>query len=172
MNHSPEIGENVFIAENASVIGRVKIGNESSIWYNVVLRGDVDEIIIGERTNIQDGAILHCSSLRTPVIIGNDVTIGHHALIHGCRIGDEVLVGMGAIILDEVVIPSHTVIGAGALITERSELESGWLYAGIPARKIKALTPAQILHLKSSATHYVENAKLHSKGEIIHRNEK
>ena len=125
------------------------------------MRGDIDFLIIGERTNIQDGAILHCSGFRTPTIVGNDVTIGHRAIIHGCTIGDEVLIGMGAIILDEAVIPSHTVIGAGALVTERSQLESGWLYAGVPARKIKPLTPEQIGLLKASAAHYVENARMH-----------
>ncbi len=167
LHHVPQIAENVFIAENATVIGRVKIGKDSSVWYNAVLRGDIDEIIVGERTNIQDGALLHCSGMRTPCVVGNDVTIGHHALIHGCTIGDEVLIGMGAIILDEAVIPSHTVIAAGALVTERSQLESGWLYAGIPAQKIKPLTQAQILLLKKSAEHYVENAALHAKSDII-----
>ncbi len=161
LSFSPQIAENVFIAENASIIGRVWIGKDSSVWYNAILRGDVDDIRIGERTNIQDAAILHCSTFRSPTIIGNDVTIGHGAMIHGCKIGDEVLIGMGAIILDEVVIPSHTVVAAGALVTERSVLESGFLYAGVPAKKIKALLPEQIEMLKVSAWHYVENAKAH-----------
>lgn len=161
LSYSPQIAEDVFVAENATVIGRVFIGKDSSIWYNAILRGDVDEIRIGERTNIQDAAILHCSTHRSPTVIGNDVTIGHQAMIHGCTIGDEVLIGMGAIILDEVVIPKHTVVAAGALITERSVLESGFLYAGVPAKKIKALSPEQISMLKLSALHYVENAKAH-----------
>ncbi len=159
LSYSPQIAEGVFIAENATIIGRVSIGKDSSVWYNAILRGDVDEIHIGERTNIQDAAILHCSVQRQAVIIGNDVTIGHGAMIHGCTIEDEVLIGMGAIILDEAYIPKHTVVAAGALVTERSVLESGFLYAGMPAKKIKALSPEQIALLKVSAAHYVENAK-------------
>lgn len=160
-NHSPQIAECVFIAENASIIGQVTIGKDSSIWYNAVLRGDVDAIIIGDRTNIQDAAIVHCTTFRNPTRIGNDVTIGHRAIIHGCTIEDEVLIGMGAIILDDALVPKHTVVGAGALVTERSILESGWLYAGVPAKKIKALSQEQITMLKLSALHYVENGKLH-----------
>lgn len=159
LSHTPQIAEGVFIAENATIIGRVFIGKDSSVWYNAILRGDVDEIWVGERTNIQDAAILHCSTHRQPTRIGNDVTIGHGAMIHGCTIEDEVLIGMGAIILDEAFIPKHTVVAAGALITERCVLESGFLYAGIPAKKVKALSPEQIAMLKMSALHYVENAK-------------
>ncbi len=159
LSHTPQIAEGVFIAENATIIGRVFIGKDSSVWYNAILRGDVDEIRVGERTNIQDAAILHCSTYRQPTVIGNDVTIGHGAMIHGCTIEDEVLIGMGAIILDEAFIPRHTVVAAGALITERSVLESGFLYAGVPAQKVKALSSEQIAMLKMSALHYVENAK-------------
>lgn len=158
---SPEIAEGVFVAENATIIGQVKIGKDSSVWYQAVLRGDVDAIVIGERTNIQDAAIVHCTTFRTPTIIGNDVTVGHRAILHGCQIGDEVLIGMGAIILDEAVVPKHTVVAAGALVTERMVLESGWLYAGIPAKKIKQLTPQQIEMFRLSAAHYVETARLH-----------
>ncbi|MFN0200077.1 MAG: gamma carbonic anhydrase family protein [Bacteroidia bacterium] len=167
-NIAPSIAEGVFIAENATVIGRVVIGAQSSIWYNTVLRGDVDEIRIGERTNIQDSAILHCSTHRSPVVIGNDVTVGHGAMIHGCTIEDEVLIGMGAIILDEAYIPKQCVVAAGALVTERSVLESGWLYAGIPAKKIKPLTDEQIAGLKLNALHYVENAEEHKHCQDIH----
>lgn len=165
--YAPQIAEGVFIAENATVIGNVTIGKDSSVWYNAILRGDVDAIVVGESTNIQDAAIVHCSTARTPVIIGDFVTIGHGAMIHGCRIGNHVLVGMGAIILDEAVVPDATVIAAGALVTERSVLESGWLYAGVPAKKVKPLTPEQVAMLPLSATHYVENARLHKQGEII-----
>jgi carbonic anhydrase/acetyltransferase-like protein (isoleucine patch superfamily) len=166
----PELAENVFVAANASVIGKVKIGKNSSVWYNAVLRGDMEEIIIGERTNIQDGAIVHTTTLRTPTVIGNDVTVGHNAIIHGCTIENEVLIGMGAIILDEVHVPKHTIVAANALVTERSVLESGWLYAGIPAKKIKELSPAQIKHLKMSAEHYVLNAEIHQKHSIVIEN--
>lgn len=167
LSHAPIIDESVFVAENATIIGRVKIGKQSSIWYNAILRGDVDEIIIGERTNIQDAAIIHCSTSRSPTCIGNDVTIGHNAIVHGCTIADEVLIGMAAIILDEAVIPKHTIIAAGALVTEKSVLESGFLYAGIPAKKIKALSEAQINMFKISALHYVANAENHKNSELI-----
>jgi gamma-carbonic anhydrase len=167
LSHAPIIDASVFVAANATIIGRVKIGKQSSIWYNAILRGDVDEIIIGERTNIQDAALIHCSTSRSPTRIGNDVTIGHHAIVHGCTIGDEVLIGMGAIILDEVIIPSHTIVAAGALVTEKAVLESGFMYAGIPAKKIKALSPEQVNMFKISALHYVENAENHKNSELI-----
>lgn len=160
-NVIPQIAQNVFLAENATIIGDVEIGEGSSIWYQAVLRGDVGKIIIGKRTNIQDGAIVHCTTGLTPSIIGDEVVVGHRAIIHGCTIEDQVLIGMGAIILDEAVIPSHTIIGAGALVPQKSQLESGYLYAGVPAKKIKPLSDAQKMMIKMGALHYVENGKLH-----------
>lgn len=159
--HHPQIAEEVFVAENATVVGEVSIGAQSSIWYQAVLRGDVGAIMIGERTNIQDAAILHCTTGRTPTRVGNDVVVGHRAILHGCTIEDEVLIGMGAIVLDEAVVPKHTIVAAGALVPEGKILESGFLYAGIPAKKLKPLRPQQLQMIKLGAMTYVEKAKYH-----------
>ncbi len=159
--YTPIIHETVKLAENATLIGEVSIGAASSVWYNAVLRGDVGAILIGERTNIQDGAILHCTTGRTPCRVGNEVVVGHRAILHGCTVEDQVLIGMGAIILDEAVVPSHTIIAAGALITEGKHLEAGKLYAGVPARPIKDLSEQQIVMIQMGAAHYVEAAGEH-----------
>lgn len=158
---SPQTTHPVYLAENATLIGRVHIGRESSLWYNAVARGDVEAIFIGEQSNIQDGAILHCSTGRSPLRIGSRVTVGHAAILHGCTLHDELLIGMGATVLDDAVVPSHTLVAAGALVPERMVLESGFLYAGIPAKKIRPLTEAEIAHIRRSALHYVEMAKQH-----------
>jgi len=136
---SPKFGENCFIAENATIIGDVVVSNDCSIWYNAVIRGDVCPIKIGEKTNIQDGAVIHGTFNKSETIIGNNVSIGHNAIVHGCIIEDNVLIGMGAIIMDNTRIPSNVVIGAGAVIAENKQLESGWIYAGVPAKKLKPL---------------------------------
>lgn len=151
----PQIGKNTFLAETAVVIGDVVIGEECSIWYHVVIRGDVHFIRIGNRTNIQDGAVLHCTYQTAPLIIGDEVTIGHGAIVHGCTIGNRVLIGMGAIVLDHAEIPDNTLIAAGALVPQHAKLEAGYLYAGIPARPIKPLSPEQIENLKDYASRYV-----------------
>ncbi|MEZ4771752.1 MAG: gamma carbonic anhydrase family protein [Bacteroidia bacterium] len=166
---SPKIDSSVFLAENATIIGDVEIGEQSSIWYFAVLRGDVGAIRIGKRTNIQDGAIVHCTTGLTPAHIGNDCVIGHQAMIHGATIEDEVLIGMGAIVLDEAVVPTHTIVAAGALVPQGSKLESGFLYAGIPAKKIKPLTPQQIDMIRLGAAHYIENGKAHRESKIVER---
>ncbi|MEL6133866.1 MAG: gamma carbonic anhydrase family protein, partial [Bacteroidota bacterium] len=160
-NHQPVIAPDAYIAENATVIGEVIIGSQSSIWYQAVLRGDVGLIQIGERSNIQDGAILHCTTGLTPCVVGNDVVVGHRAILHGCTVEDECLIGMGAIVLDRVVVPKHTIVGAGALVPEGKILESGWLYAGIPAKPIKKLATHHIQMIQGGAMHYVENAREH-----------
>ncbi|MCX8111828.1 MAG: gamma carbonic anhydrase family protein [Bacteroidia bacterium] len=151
----PQIGRDTFIAENAVIIGDVLIGDSCSIWYHVVIRGDVHFIRIGNRTNIQDGAVLHCSYQKAPLTIGNEVTIGHRAVIHGCTIGDRVVIGMGAIILDHAQVPDDVFIAAGALIPQNAKLESGYLYAGIPARPIRTLSPEELTELKLYADRYV-----------------
>jgi carbonic anhydrase/acetyltransferase-like protein (isoleucine patch superfamily) len=151
----PKIAQGVFVAPNATIIGDVTIGHQSSIWFNAVLRGDVEAIIIGQRTNIQDGCIIHTSTNRCPTIIGNDVTVGHRAILHGCTIEDEVLIGMGAIVLDEAVVPRHTLVAAGALVPEKMVLESGWVYAGVPVKKVKPLTAAQVEGILLGARGYV-----------------
>lgn len=137
---TPSIGEDCFIAENAVIIGDVTIGSQSSIWYGAVLRGDVNSIIIGNKCNIQDGAVLHCTFEKTVLNLGNQVSIGHRAIIHGCTIEDDVLVGMGAIVMDGAIVPSKCLIAAGAVVTEGAVLESEMVYAGVPARPIKPLS--------------------------------
>ena len=132
----PIIGRRCFLAENAAIIGDVKMGDDCSIWYSAVLRGDVNPIIMGDRVNIQDGAVLHTLHKRSVVEIGNDVSVGHNAVIHGAKVGNNVLVGMGAILMDNAVIPDNTIIAAGAVVLSNQVLEPG-IYAGIPAKKVK-----------------------------------
>jgi carbonic anhydrase/acetyltransferase-like protein (isoleucine patch superfamily) len=151
----PQLGENVFIAPNATIVGEVIIGNNCSFWFNTVVRGDVHRIEIGNNSNIQDGAILHCTYQKAALKIGNEVSIGHGAIVHGCTIHDRVLIGMGAKVLDHAVIESEVIIAAGAIVLENFHAESGFLYAGIPARKIKPLTEAQKELLKRTADNYI-----------------
>jgi carbonic anhydrase/acetyltransferase-like protein (isoleucine patch superfamily) len=132
----PQIGHRCFLAENAAIIGDVKMGDDCSIWYGAVLRGDVNPIILGDRVNIQDGAVLHTLYKRSVVEIGNDVSVGHNAVIHGAKVGNNVLVGMGAILMDNAVIPDNTIIAAGAVVLSNQVLEPG-VYAGIPAKQVK-----------------------------------
>jgi carbonic anhydrase/acetyltransferase-like protein (isoleucine patch superfamily) len=134
---SPSIPEDCYIAENATIVGDVTIGQQCSIWFNAVLRGDVNFIKIGNKVNIQDGAVVHCTYQKHPTIIGNNVSVGHNAIVHGCTIHDNVLVGMGAIIMDNCTIHSNTIIAAGAVITQNTVVESGTIYAGVPAKKVK-----------------------------------
>lgn len=146
-NHTPEIGEDVFLAETAVVIGDVKIGAHSSIWYNVTIRGDVNSITIGENSNIQDGAVIHTlydgSKHPSQTHIGNNVSVGHNAVIHGGIIDDDCLIGMGAIVLDNAHIPSGCIIAAGALVLSNAQLEPNSVYAGVPAKKVKEVSPEQ-----------------------------
>jgi carbonic anhydrase/acetyltransferase-like protein (isoleucine patch superfamily) len=138
---TPTIGKNSYIAENATIIGDVEMGEDCSIWFQAVVRGDVNSIRMGNKVNVQDGTVIHGTYLTAPTHIGNNVSIGHRALIHGCTIHDNVLVGMGAIIMDKAVVEENCLIGAGAIVLENSVLESGYIYAGIPARKVKVLSP-------------------------------
>lgn len=160
--HCPKIHSEAVVLEMAVLVGDVEVGEGSSIWYGAILRGDVQPIRIGMNSNIQDGAILHASTGRVPCIVGDRVTVGHQAILHGCTVEDEALIGMGAVILDEAVVPSHTIVAAKAVVLEGTKLESGFLYAGIPARKIKPLTPDQINKLRSGAMHYVTLAREHA----------
>ena len=137
--NTPQIEEDVFLADNATIIGDVYIGKGSSVWFNVVIRGDVNFIRIGENTNIQDNTTIHTTYQRFPTIIGNNVTVGHNAVIHACTLEDNVLVGMGAIIMDNAVVRTGSIIAAGAVVTPGTEVEPYSLYAGLPARKIKSL---------------------------------
>jgi carbonic anhydrase/acetyltransferase-like protein (isoleucine patch superfamily) len=140
---TPQIGENVYLAENATIIGDVVIGRDSSIWFNTVLRGDVNSIRIGNKVNIQDGSVLHTLYRKSTIEIGDNVSIGHNVTIHGAKICDNVLVGMGATILDDAVIGENSIIAANALITSGTIVEPGSLYAGVPAKKIKDVSPEQ-----------------------------
>jgi carbonic anhydrase/acetyltransferase-like protein (isoleucine patch superfamily) len=136
---SPTFGHNCFIADNATITGDVVIGDDCSIWFNAVVRGDVHSIRIGNKVNIQDGVIVHCTYQTAAVTIGNNVSIAHNAVIHGCTIHDNVLVGMGAILMDHVVVESNSIIAAGAVVSKGTVIESGSVYAGIPAKKIKSV---------------------------------
>lgn len=135
----PKFGTDCFLADNAVIIGDVIMGDHCSVWWSAVVRGDVNAIRIGDRVNIQDGAVLHCTFQKSQTIIGNDVSIGHNAIVHGCTLENEVLVGMGAIIMDLAVVQKHVIVAAGAVVLENSVLESGWIYAGTPAKKLKEL---------------------------------
>ena len=143
----PIFGKEIFLAENATIVGEVVMGDNCSVWFSAVVRGDVNSIKIGNRVNIQDGAVVHCTYKTAATIIGNNVSIGHNALIHGCTINDNVLIGMGAIIMDRAIIESNSIIAAGAVILEGTHIESGTIYAGVPARKIKHLNKHQSTQL-------------------------
>jgi gamma-carbonic anhydrase len=137
---TPQLGNNCFIAENATIVGDVIAGNDCSFWFNSVVRGDVHYIRIGNKVNVQDGTIIHCTYQKAPTNIGNNVSIGHRAIVHGCTVHDNVLIGMGAIIMDGCVIESNTLIAAGSIVLEGTRVESGSVYAGTPAKKIKELS--------------------------------
>ncbi len=154
---TPQIHDSAWIAENAVITGNVEIGENSSVWFGVVIRGDVNKIQIGNNCNIQDLTMVHGTYHRGDTILGDNVSIGHRAIIHGCQIRDNVLIGMGAILLDDVIIPSNTVIAAGALITSNMKLESGFIYAGSPAKKLKPLPQEGIdYYIKGTADHYIK----------------
>ncbi|HEY1025231.1 MAG TPA: gamma carbonic anhydrase family protein [Sphingobacteriaceae bacterium] len=152
---SPQWGNECFIAENSTIVGDVAMGDKCSVWFNAVIRGDVNYIRIGNNTNIQDGAVIHCTYETAPTNIGNNVSIGHNALVHGCTLKDNVLVGMGAIVMDHAVVEEFCIIAAGAIVLSNTICESGYLYAGAPARKIKPVTEEQILLLKNLPGRYV-----------------
>ncbi len=139
---TPRFGKDCYLAENATIVGDVVMGDACSVWFQAVVRGDVHWIRIGHRVNIQDGAVIHCTYQRAPTTIGDDVSIGHRAIVHGCTIHERVLVGMGAIVMDHAVVEPHVLIAAGAVVPEGMQLESGYIYAGIPARKLKPLSEA------------------------------
>ena len=160
---NPDIGTDVYIDESAQVIGRVEIGDDSSIWPNTTIRGDVNWIKIGANTSVQDGSVLHVTHDHTnkhpggyPLMIGSQVTVGHNVVLHGCTIEDNCLIGMGAIILDDAYLEKNVFLAAGALVSPGKRLESGYLYVGSPAKKARALTEDEIEGLQYSADHYVK----------------
>jgi carbonic anhydrase/acetyltransferase-like protein (isoleucine patch superfamily) len=161
--HFPQLGEGVYIDESAVVIGQVVIGDHTSVWPNTTIRGDVNWIKIGANTSIQDGSTLHVTHDHTnkhpggyPLTVGNQVTVGHNVVLHGCTIEDNCLIGMGAIILDDAHLEKNVFVAAGALVTPGKRLESGHLYVGSPAKKLRALTEEEIAGLQYSADHYVK----------------
>lgn len=137
----PQFGEDCYLAENATVVGDVIMGNECSVWFNAVVRGDVNSIRMGYRVNVQDGAVIHCTYEKTKVNLGNHVSIGHNALVHGCTVEDNVLIGMGSIVMDDCYIEANSIIAAGAVLLEGTRVESWSIYAGVPAKKVKTLSP-------------------------------
>lgn len=160
-NHTPEIHETCMIDETCVIIGEVSLADDVSVWPYAVLRGDVNSITVGARSNIQDGSVLHVSHKTaakpegSPLVIGEDVTVGHKAMLHGCRIGNRVLVGMGTTVLDDAVIEDDVMIGAGSLVPPRKRLEGGYLYVGSPVKQVRVLTDEEKAFLKYSAAHYV-----------------
>lgn len=154
-NIRPSIPGTCWLAENSTIVGDVKLGDNCSVWFNAVIRGDVNSIKIGDRTNIQDGAVIHCTYQKAATIIGNDVSIGHNALVHGCIVKDHVLVGMGAIVMDNAILGEYTIIAAGSVVLENTICESGYLYAGTPAKKIKPITEEQRALLNKLPENYM-----------------
>lgn len=158
LGKTPVWGEDCFIAENATLIGDLVMGDQCSVWYQAVIRGDVNEIRLGDRVNVQDGAVIHATYQTAPTHIGNDVSIGHNAIVHGCTIHDKVLIGMGSIVMDHCIVNANSIIAAGSVVTQRTVIESGSVYAGIPAKKIKtidaALQQGEIERIASNYLHY------------------
>ena len=153
----PKWGADCYLAENATIVGDVTLGNECSVWFNAVVRGDVHSIKIGNRVNIQDGAINHCTYKKHPTQIGDNVSIGHNALVHGCTLHNNVLIGMGSIVMDNCVVHSNSIVAAGAVLLENTVVESGCIYAGVPAKKVKEINEEQSAALiKGIANNYVE----------------
>ncbi len=162
----PQIHPSVFLAENSVVIGDVHIGEDSSVWYGVVIRGDVNYIRIGKRTNIQDNSVIHVTHDTHPTVIGDEVTVGHRVILHGCTVGNRVLIGMGAVVMDGVKINDYVLVGAGALITPNKEIPSGVLVAGVPAKVIRDLRPEEIRLIEESAQNYVNYRNTYLQGSL------
>jgi len=155
---SPQLGPNCFVAENATLVGDVVLGQDCTVWFNAVVRGDVNSIRIGDQTNIQDGVVIHCTYQRAATTIGSRVSIGHRAIVHGCTVADDVLIGMGAIVMDHAVVGTGCIIAAGAVVLENTVCEPGYLYAGVPARRIKPITDEQRATIARTAANYMQYA--------------
>lgn len=160
---TPQIADSAWVADNAEVMGDVRLGENVSIWFNTTLRGDNDPITIGDGTNIQDGSVLHTDE-GVPLTIGRNVTVGHMVMLHGCSIGDESLIGIGAIVLNGAKIGRNCLVGAGALVTEGKEFPDGSMIIGSPAKVVRQLTPEQMEGLRYSAQHYIDNARRYKQG--------
>ena len=156
---TPIFGNDVYLAENATLVGEVEMGDHCSVWFSAVVRGDVNSIKIGNKVNIQDGAVVHCTYKKAATIIGNNVSVGHNAMVHGCTVRDNVLIGMGAIVMDGVVIEENSIIAAGAVVLENTVVESGSIYAGVPAKKVKEVSPKLF---KGEITRIADNYTMYS----------
>jgi carbonic anhydrase/acetyltransferase-like protein (isoleucine patch superfamily) len=161
---APTIDPSCFIAENATIVGDVVLEEKCSVWFTAVIRGDVNSIRIGSNSNIQDGAVIHCTYEEAATTIGKNVSIGHRAIVHGCTIHDNALIGMGAIVMDHAVVKENCIIAAGAVVLENTICEPGCIYAGIPAKKIKELSPQQLANLQKTAQNYVMYSGWFDKG--------
>jgi carbonic anhydrase/acetyltransferase-like protein (isoleucine patch superfamily) len=156
---TPKFGKECFFAENATIVGDVVTGNDCSFWFNAVVRGDVNAIRLGHKVNVQDGAVIHATFEKTQTIIGNNVSIGHNAIVHGCTIKDNVLVGMGSIVMDNAIVEENVLIAAGAVVLENAHLESCYIYAGVPSKQLKKISPEQFQHyVNRIANNYVKYA--------------
>ncbi len=160
LGKTPQMGENCYLAENATLVGDIEMGNQCSVWFGAVVRGDVNSIRIGNKVNIQDNATVHGTYKKFPTFLGNNVSVAHNAIVHGCTIKDNVLIGMGAIVMDGCVVESNSIIAAGAVVLEGTHVESGCIYAGVPAKKVKVITPelvsGQIERIADSYIKYSE----------------
>jgi carbonic anhydrase/acetyltransferase-like protein (isoleucine patch superfamily) len=157
---APQWGEACFIAPNATIVGDVEMGNQCSVWFNAVVRGDVNSIRMGNKVNVQDGAVIHCTYQKTKALIGNNVSIGHNAIVHGCTVHDNVLIGMGSIVMDNAIVHSNTIIAAGAVVLEGTVCEGGAIYAGVPAKKVKEISPDKVEgEINRIANNYVGYAR-------------
>ncbi len=155
----PKFGQNCFLAENATIVGEVIMGNNCSVWFNAVVRGDVNSITIGDNTNIQDGAVIHCTYQKAKTVIGSNVSIAHNAIVHGCTLEDNVLIGMGAIVMDDAVVQSGAIVAAGAVVLAGTVVEGGYIYAGMPAKKIKPVGEELKGIFSRTANNYMMYAK-------------
>lgn len=157
---NPQWGEDCFIAPNATIVGDVVMGNQCSVWFNAVVRGDVNSIRMGHKVNVQDGAVIHATYQKTKAIIGNNVSIGHNAIVHGCTLHDNVLVGMGSIVMDNAIVHSNTIIAAGAVVLEGTICEGGSIYAGVPAKKVKTISLDKVEgEINRIANNYIRYSK-------------
>lgn len=157
LGKTPQLGENTFVAETAVIIGDVTMGKDCSIWYNAVLRGDVHYIKMGDKVNVQDNAMIHCTYQKSPTMIGNNVSIGHNAIVHGCTIKDNVLIGMGAIVMDDCIVESNSIVAAGAVVTAKTVIKEGEIWAGVPAKKVKDISQNLITgEIERIANNYVK----------------
>jgi carbonic anhydrase/acetyltransferase-like protein (isoleucine patch superfamily) len=157
--NTPEIPSTCWLAENATVVGDVSMGENCSVWFNAVIRGDVNSIKMGSKVNIQDGAIIHCTYKKAATTLGNNVSIGHNAMVHGCTVHDNVLIGMGSIVMDNVVVESNSIIAAGAVVLEGTHVPSGSIFAGVPAKKVKDVDEA---HIKGEINRIADNYVMYS----------